>query len=75
MYDMLKKYILNALIEIFKKMEEQKRMVTKSKPNSNNTKKTLSILTGTITEFDLDGRRQGKFFLDWICQAGKPVIC
>ena len=30
---------------------------------------------GIITEFNLDGKRQGMFALDGIRQAGKPVIC
>ena len=56
-------------------MEEQKGMVIKSKPDFNNIKKPLSILTGILTEFHLDERRQGKFVLDGIFPAGKPVIC
>ena len=62
---------------IYNKWENKKKMVTKIKPDFNNIRKASSIMAGIITEFQfhLDGRRQGMFVLDGICQAGKPVIC
>ena len=56
-------------------MGDQKEIVTKSKPDFNNKQKGFKKMMGIIPEFHLDGRRQGMFFLDGICQAGKPVIC
>ena len=32
-------------------------------------------MMGIITECHLDGKRQGMFVLDEICQADTPVIC
>ena len=76
MYDMLIKYIVNAHFKIFIINERiKKEMGTKSKPNFNNIKKASYIMMGIITEFHLDWRRQGMFFLDGIRQTGKPAIC
>ena len=56
-------------------MGEQKEMVTMSKLDFNNIKKASKLMIWIITECHFDGRRQGMFVLDEICQAGKPVIC